>query len=676
MKQRPVERTTRRLPTAPLPPSAPDDATMLLTKWTPAVGFDDGVEEVESWIPVRGFGAEAGAWTPPPVYQDPGAEADALRQIEDELYRLSGGNVIRFRPTGPVFGPPLKVRYLDQNTMVPALRRRDRLAITLMSVGWMICFTLFWIWWLSPQNRIGWAGLVINSAILFYVTAIPVYFLLAVAWLRKLDPGIPVPKLRVAFVVTKAPSEPWETAKRTLECMLAQEFPYKYDVWICDERPTDEVIRWCEEHDVKISTRFGVEGYHRTSWPRRTKCKEGNLAYFYDRVGYADYDVVAQLDCDHVPEPTYLAGMVRPFSDPAVGYVAAPSICDANADASWAARGRLYRESVWHGPVQLGHNGGLAPMCIGSHYAVRTRALRQIGGIGPELAEDFSTTFLLNSAGWQGSFAIDAIAHGDGPMTFADMLTQEFQWSRSLTTLLVRLLRSHLPRMRSTLRTRFGFSLAFYPLNAAVLSAGLLLPPIAVLAGIQWVHVNYPYFVLHVASVSIWLILLVGLLRRRGLLRPAQAPVLSWENWLFTLTGWPYVARGVTAGFMSAIRPKPITFKVTPKSAAGMPTLPAGLMTPYLAFSIALSGVAVYGELCTQSVGYVLLCIFSSLAYATVSVGVPLLHMREAARNAGERFRNALRVVRLPLILGLLTLPSLGFAIARYVPYVLGVYHR
>src|SRR6185312_291840 len=151
---------------------------------------------------------------------------------------------------------------------------------------------------------------------------------------------------------------------------------------------------------------------------------------------------------------------------------------------------------------------------------------------------------------------------------------------------------------------------------------------------------------------------------------------LSWENWLFTLTGWPYVARGVTAGFMSAIRPKPITFKVTPKSAAGMPTLPAGLMTPYLAFSIALSGVAVYGELCTQSVGYVLLCIFSSLAYATVSVGVPLLHMREAARNAGERFRNALRVVRLPLILGLLTLPSLGFAIARYVPYVLGVYHR
>ena len=106
MRERPLEKTPRRLPTAPLPPSMPDDATMLLTKWTPAVGFDDGAEEVESWIPVRGFGAEAGAWTPPPVYPDPDAETSALRQIEDELYRLSGGNVIRFRPTGPVFGPP------------------------------------------------------------------------------------------------------------------------------------------------------------------------------------------------------------------------------------------------------------------------------------------------------------------------------------------------------------------------------------------------------------------------------------------------------------------------------------------------------------------------------------------------------------------------------------------
>ena len=114
--------------------------------------------------------------------------------------------------------------------------------------------------------------------------------------------------------------------------------------------------------------------------------------------------------------------MVRPFADPAIGYVAAPSVCDTNADESWAARGGLFREASFHGAFQLGHSGGWGRACIGSHYAVRTGALRDIGGVGPGLAEDFSTSFLLTSAGWHGAFAIDAEAHGDGPGTFAAML--------------------------------------------------------------------------------------------------------------------------------------------------------------------------------------------------------------------------------------------------------------
>src|SRR5207302_7930091 len=132
-------------------------------------------------------------------------------------------------------------------------------------------------------------------------------------------------------------------------------------------------------------------GYHNPSWPRRAKCKEGNLAFFYEVLdGYGRYDFVVQLDADHVPDHTYLTEMVRPFINPAVGYVAAPSVCDANADVSWAARARLYAEAAWHGSVQAGSNDGYAPQCIGSHYAVRSTALRSIGGLGPELAEDFS----------------------------------------------------------------------------------------------------------------------------------------------------------------------------------------------------------------------------------------------------------------------------------------------
>ena len=192
------------------------------------------------------------------------------------------------------------------------------------------------------------------------------------------------PPLRVAMVVTKAPSEPAAVLKITLEAMLAQDWPARYDVWLADEDPAEELSAWCAERGVRVCTRKGAEDYHRTSWPRRRRCKEGNLAYWYDTVAYDSYDVACQFDADHVPDSTYLSATVPVFADPAVGYVAAPSICDANAAASWAVRGRLYLEAYMHGPLGASRSFGALPCCIGSHYSVRTAALREAGGIGPE----------------------------------------------------------------------------------------------------------------------------------------------------------------------------------------------------------------------------------------------------------------------------------------------------
>jgi cellulose synthase (UDP-forming) len=88
---------------------------------------------------------------------------------------------------------------------------------------------------------------------------------------------------RIAMIVTKAPSEPYELLVETLKRMLNQDYEGKYDVWIADERPTPEMEAWCATNGVRISTRFGIEEYHRKEWPKRTRCKEGNLAYFYDK---------------------------------------------------------------------------------------------------------------------------------------------------------------------------------------------------------------------------------------------------------------------------------------------------------------------------------------------------------------------------------------------------------
>lgn len=593
--------------------------------------------------------------------------------LDSELHDLSDGNVVRARPSGPAFvNPPRRLR-LRPTTFVRALSARRRVAAAALTLAWVACLVSFWMWWLRPEHRVTWTGMIVNSALLLYLTFIPAYFQFAFSRVRRVNPKLDPPQVRVAFVVTRAPSEEWAVARTTLEGMLAQEFPSRYDVWLCDEAPSDEVLRWCREHGVRVSSRYGVTEYHRSTWPRRTRCKEGNLAYFYDTWGYREYDVVAQLDCDHVPSPTYLTEMTRAFADPAIGYVAAPSICDANAAQSWSARGRLYREAPFHGAFQLGHSGGLGPLCIGSHYAVRTRALRDIGGLGPELAEDFSTTFLLNSAGWHGAFAIDAEAHGEGPLAFADMLTQEFQWSRSLTVMLFGLLPRHLGRLSWRMRARFAFVLTYYPVLAATTIAGTALPPIAAVTGLPWVNVSYFEFLVRFWAMYACLLTLLLLMRRWGLLRPRKAPLISWEGSLFLLTRWPFVAWGVFAGIVQTMRPRPVTFKVTPKARGGLETLPARLVAPYAVITALLSSAAVFGELNTDTAGYVFLSLLTASTYAVVAFAVSGLHAAEAARAFAVRRSAAVATVRGPLAVSVAALLPLSVAIALYPSYLIQV---
>jgi cellulose synthase/poly-beta-1,6-N-acetylglucosamine synthase-like glycosyltransferase len=580
------------------------------------------------------------------------ADGEGVRFLALELGFVSEGSVARFSAAGPVLAKRAATRTrLRASTFTDALGRRDQALVVVMSGAWLACLVIFWSWWLEPAHRIGLAGLVVNSAVLAYVSGFPASFILAVNRLRKVNPGIAVPMLRVAFVVTHAPSEPWPVVRRTIEAMLAQDYPLPFDVWLCSERPTPEILSWCMDHDVRVSTREADPAYHRAHWPRRTRCKEGNLAYFYDQVAYRSYDVVAQLDCDHVPAATYLAEVIRPFSDPAIGYVAAPSVCDANADQSWAARGRLHKEASFHGPFQLGHSDGFAPLCIGSHYAVRTEALRQVGGIGPDLAEDFSTTFLLNAAGWHGAFAIDAEAHGDGPNTFAAMSVQEFQWSRSLATILFRLVPSNLRRLPWVLRFRFLYALSYYFLVVTTTVAGLALAPIAATTGLPWINVNYFAFLAHWWSISIWLILITALVRRRGLLRPARAPLMSWENWLYSLTRWPFVALGIGAALAGYFRAQPVSFKVTPKDTGAFEPFPLKLVMPFAFISVASSSAAIFGERFTAATGYIYLSLLAGVIYALVAILLPVRHAAEAAAGAGASFWAALRETARPVVL-------------------------
>jgi cellulose synthase (UDP-forming) len=548
--------------------------------------------------------------------------------------------------------------------MTRVLNRRQLAWFMAGIAAWFVALGYFWSWWVEPGHLGSPGGYLLVSFLIAWIVFEPLYFLWMFSGARRAKGQVNLPAgSRVAMVVTKAPSEPFSVVKETLLAMLGQD--YRHDTWLADENPSAETLDWCRRNGVWVSTRIGREDYHRATWPRRTRCKEGNLAFFYDNFGYHFYDFVAQLDADHAPEPSYLREILRPFADPRIGYVSAPSICDKNAAQSWSARGRLYAEASMHGDLQAGYSGGWAPMCIGSHYAVRTQALKEIGGLGPELAEDHSTTLMMNASGWRGAHALDAIAHGDGPQTFADMIVQEFQWSRSLMTLLLQYTPRHLPGLTPRLKFQFLFCQLWYPLFAGVMGLMFLMPIIALATGDVYANVTYLGFLLHFLPVSLCILVISLAIRRLGINRPYNAKFWSWERPLFTFARWPWVLAGSAAALRDWITGTNPEFRVTPKGSDPAGPLPTRVLLPYAILSAASALATLLVGDAGRASGFYIFALINSAIYAILLLVIVISHIRE---NRIEMSRSSMRAFVHAALMVLMLVPTAA-ATAMRAPY-------
>ncbi len=539
--------------------------------------------------------------------------------------------------------PPLVSVGLRPRSLEPILAPKRRIKYGFSIMLWLAALLFFWTWWLQPLHNSNTTRFVVVTLALGWITFLQLYFMLVfLRASRSVGKPAELGRARVAMIVTKTASEPFDLVHNTLKAMLAQDYPH--DTWLADEDPCDETIAWCAQHDVKISTRKDQPDYHQLEWPRRTRCKEGNLAYFYDKYGYENYDYVSQLDADHVPSAGYLRELLKPFVDDVVGYVTAPSICSHNAENSWSARARLYSEAMFHGALQSGYSNGWAPMCIGSHYAVRTAALKDIGGLGPELAEDHSTSLIMNSNGWRGVHAIDAIAIGDGPATFADMVTQEFQWSRSLVSLLLRYTPRYFRGLRPILKFQFVFSQLWYLFFACFMLAAYLIPIWALMSNERFAEVTFPAFVGHSMPATFFLILIAFQIRNDGLSRPRDAKVISWERSLFALAQWPWVLWGCLIAILDRLRGQFVDFQVTPKGAKALSQVPVRILAPiFLLVTLSLMPVILVSN-APEAAGFYLLSLMNAILYLVLFMVVIIGHLHEnkialrsnIARYAGQ----------------------------------------
>ena len=179
-------------------------------------------------------------------------------------------------------------------------------------------------------------------------------------------PMLPAGQPRIAVLTTIVPGkEPFDLVSRTLLAMQRLQHPpgSQMDVWLLDEGNDPNIKRWCRRHGINHFSRRDHPEWNTESGEFKAKTKHGNHNA-WRAANETAYDIVAQMDPDHVPLPSFLMRTLGYFNDPNVGFVVAPQVY-GNTQHDWIAAGAAFQAYVFHGVIQRGGNGLGAPLLIG-----------------------------------------------------------------------------------------------------------------------------------------------------------------------------------------------------------------------------------------------------------------------------------------------------------------------
>jgi cellulose synthase (UDP-forming) len=293
-------------------------------------------------------------------------------------------------------------------------------------VTWRIVFTL---------PPVGWN--LVAAWLLIAFEAFPVIGLIIRAvTLWNLDTRVPAPVTTVspgqrAAVFIPTYNEPVEVIAPTIAA--ACELEPAHQTWVLDDGDRHWVAELCEELGARYVRR-----------PEHTHAKAGNMNHALELMareideGAEPVDVIAVLDCDHVPLPRFLTATLGWFDDPGVALVQAPqTYYNSGAfddDGDTGEQGMFF-----HVLLPARNHDGAGPFWCGSTSLIRLTALQQVGGISTAtIVEDMHTTLGLIRAGWKTAYHHQVLALGLAPETPEQYLLQRRRWGMGSMQVLVR----------------------------------------------------------------------------------------------------------------------------------------------------------------------------------------------------------------------------------------------
>ncbi|SBT51895.1 Glycosyltransferase, catalytic subunit of cellulose synthase and poly-beta-1,6-N-acetylglucosamine synthase [Micromonospora narathiwatensis] len=379
-----------------------------------------------------------------------------------------------------------------------------------------------------------------------------------VVWVFAFNAKDPVPVdppvgLRVALLTTIVPSkEPLDVAERTLRRLRQLVYCGQVDVWILDEGDDPAVKAMAARLGVRHFSRRGRPEYNQPTGEFRARTKSGNHNAWRAEHEHR-YDVVANVDPDHVPLPNFLERTLGYFRDPDVAFVVTPQVY-GNMHQNFVAHGASVQQYLYNGLIARGGNGLDAPLLTGTGHLYRPAAWRSIGGYQDSIIEDHLTSIRVHAATnpetgnrWKGVYTPDVVAIGEGPTSWADYFNQQKRWAAGICEILVR------PELRAprTLpsRRRWQYRLLqfYYPSVAVSLLLGNVATAMYLLTGVSTAQLDVTVWsMLWGSTLGTWFVLWLWL--RRFNIAPHEREEIGMVGMALALFAGPvYVAAGVGA---------------------------------------------------------------------------------------------------------------------------------
>lgn len=271
----------------------------------------------------------------------------------------------------------------------------------------------------SGNRSVAWLLIGFEALPLFAIT-------LRTVTLWSIDSPTPPPApvtqtdLRVAVLIPTY-NEPAEVIAPTIAAACALQ--PAHETWVLDDGDRSWVAEMCDAYGARYVRR-----------EEHTHAKAGNLNHAMDLMaaeqaaGTGGIDVIAVLDCDHVPLPTFLTATLGWFADERVALVQGPqAYYNSGAfddDGASGEQGMFFNVLM---PARRGYDVG--PFWCGSTSLLRFDALREIGGVATEtVVEDMHTTLKLIRHDWKTVYHHQTIALGLAPATPEQYLMQRRRW--------------------------------------------------------------------------------------------------------------------------------------------------------------------------------------------------------------------------------------------------------